>query len=195
MNELDYENIVFFNLVTTGLNINSDIVQIGAIDAITGDTFERNVFFYDTETDLNLLSEKYGYDDEKWSKTGVELNEALADFSDFALKHSDKYATSKNNTWKTSILAGFNSTSFHKPILTKAFKNCEMFYPFDYRCFDVMQLAFWVYRGRTTYSLDSLLELEGIKKEGKGALSNAIACYNLAKKILSRSWHFFVEWH
>ena len=189
MNNLNYQNVIFFDLLTTGLSFNSDIAEIAAIDAISGDTFVQKIFFYDDEADFEIL-EKFGYNQKLWRKEGVEPEVALRRFSDFCLNHSTQVAISKQGKeYPIAVLAGFNVCDFDKPILVKAHKRYNIFFPFDYRCYDIMHLAFWRYAGRATYSLDALCELEGIKKENS-ALSNAIACFKLAQKILAKPLRF-----
>lgn len=185
MNNLHYQNLVFFDLETSGLDVNEhEIIQIGAVDAITNEKFMRRIDFDIDKADKACL-EINSFDEQLWDETAVPIEQAILDFSDFLSKRATlERTTMKGNTYKVAALGGYNIVAFDKPFILKAFEKANVFFPADYRMFDVYLLALWLYPGYEKYGLETMCERLNIKAKFHDALQDAFATKRLAKKIL-----------
>lgn len=190
MNKLNYHNLVFFDLVTTELGLNCEIIQIGAVDAATGDEFEVCVDFDMEKADEKVIIDS-GYTSARWDSEGVPLGQALDGFSAFLKKHAMLDRVSKGGKgYKVAALAGFNIYSFDKVILDRAYKKENIFFPGDYRMYDVYSLALWRFPNLSSYTLETICSHVGYEEEGIGALAKAKACMAVAKHVMGKSFKF-----
>ena len=185
MNNLHYQNLIFFDLETSGLDVNKhEIIQIAAIDARTNEKFMRRIDFDMDKADKESL-EKNSFDEQLWDETAVPVEQAILDFSDFLSQRATlERTTKKGNTYKIAALGGYNVVAFDKPFILKAFERYGIFFPADYRMFDVYLLALWLYPGYEQYSLEAMCERFNIKSKFHDALQDVRATKKLAKKIL-----------
>ena len=194
-NKLNYHNLVFFDLITTGLGFNCEIIQIGAIDATTGDEFEACIDFDIEKADEKAIIDG-GYDEDKWNAKAVPLGQALDRFNVFLKCHATLDRVGKSGKeYKVAALGGFNVYSFDKLILEKAYKGQNMFFPGDYRMFDVYSLAIWRFPNLSSYTLESICSHIGYEIDGIGALAKAKASMEIAKHIMAKSFKFQrIDW-
>lgn len=186
MNELNYEDLIFFDLETSGLDFNKhEIIQIAAIDARTGHEFMTRVDFDIDAADPHAL-ENNSFDENLWNDTAISLTDAVMKFSDFIKEHSHLHRKSKNgrNIYTVAALAGFNILGFDKFFLAKAFDSEGIFLPADYRMFDVYQMCLWKYPGLKRYSLEAICEMMGVNAQFHDALEDVKATISIFKKIV-----------
>lgn len=194
MNELNYENLIFFDLETSGLNpLRHEIIQIAAIDGRTGDEFMERVDFDIDRADQTAL-EKNSFDEKTWNRYAITQEEAAKRFSSFLREHSHlERLSKKGKSYNLSALAGFNILSFDKFFLSNMFEREGIFLPADYRMFDVYQLCLWKFPGLEKYSLEQMSSLLNIKVEFHDALEDARATKEIFKRIISEPLTFKVE--
>lgn len=187
MNELDYKNLIFFDLETSGLDFNKhEIIQISAIDAATGDTFNELVDF-DIERATEEALEGNHFDEELWNEKALPQDEAAEKFADFLRKHASlEFESKKGKKYKLAVLAGYNVVGFDKFFISNFFSKLKIFMPADYRMFDIYQLALWKYPGLQKYSLGDICNHIGIETgELHDALEDVRATMKVARAILS----------
>lgn len=191
--KLNYNNLVFFDLKTDRMERGS-IVEIGAVDACSGDEFEAQIEFDEAKADAKTL-ELNGYDPKRWVNS-VGLEQGLGSFMEFLRKHATLSRESKaGKEYRVAALAGFNVYSFDKPLLTRECKRLDMFMPCDMRFFDVYELAMWRMPNLESYTLPNLIQHIGLEMEGQYALAHARAALELARNIVSRPFKFRpLEW-
>ena len=193
MNEMNYENLVFYDLETSGLDLKKhEIIQIGAIDAKTKDEFEVKIDFDVNNADPEALK-VVRFDENKWDQEGVSLQEGLEKFNDFLSRHATLERESKKTgkAYKIAILAGFNNCGFDNIFLFDRFKRNHIFLHADYRSYDIFSQVLWKYPNLTDYKLKTLCQRFGVKlDEEHDALSDAKATMRLAKKIMEDDFSF-----
>ena len=193
MPKINYNDLVFFDLKTTRLE-NGSIIEIGAVDASSGDELSIRVEFDPEKADEGALMAS-DYSERRW-RDAVSLPDALGQFSEFLRNHATLARTSKaGNEYMVAAVAGFNVRNFDIGVLMRETKSLNLFLPMDMRCYDVFPLAMWRMPNLDSYSLDSLLEHCGMPAAGKDALSRARAAMELARNIVSRPFKFRpLEW-
>ena len=198
MNEINYENMIFFDLETSGRDWNKhEIIQVAAIDATTGDEFMRRLDFDIDKAEPEAL-EVNGFNEELWDKEAVSQEEAILDFTRFLRRHARLEFLNKktNRQYKLAALAGFNVMAFDKFFLREWYDKWNIFMPADYRMYDFLQLALWKYPNLKAYNLQALckyLELED--RDFHDALVDVRATIEIAKVILSSPLNFTpVKW-
>lgn len=189
-NKLNYHDIVFFDIASTTLGFDGEIVQIGAIDSVTGDEFEVCVDFDSDNADAKALAD-CGYDEERWESEGCDLDGALDGFGQFLKRHANLERMSKNGKpYRIAALGGFNVYGFDKILIERAFRKCGTFMPGDYRMFDVYSLALWRFPNLSSYTLEAICSHIGIDSVGIGTLAKAKACFEIARFITSKAFKF-----
>lgn len=188
--------IVMFDLETSGLELDHEIIQIGAV-AVQGDRI------------LDKFELKLRFDVEKADPKALELNGfaaenwVLAAFPEPACQafarwlkpycHIEKQSARTGNTYKVARLGGYNAAVFDAPRLQQLFKNNDVFLPADYGVLDVLHLARWY------YELNPDCRPENLKlatvcaafdiplENAHDALSDVIATAKLAQALLGRN--------
>ena len=118
-------NLVIIDLETSGLDpLVHEILEIGAVRAADGAEFEVKVWpLRKVDPEAAKVN---GYTPEKWREEAFLLPQALKLLAEFV--GTDAYMTAYN-------------VSFDRPFLEKAYRDCNLPYPFHYRHLDLMTLA------------------------------------------------------
>lgn len=197
MNEINYQQPIFFDLETSGLSVSKhEIIEIAAIDPVNKKRFHRLVEFDLSKADPQALEMNH-FDEKKWDEEARPLDEVLEDFSTWLKKRSNlPFTSKKGNEYHLCVLAGYNVLAFDKFFISHAYESVKRFFPADYRFYDVFPLALWKYPNLSSYRLEEICRREGIEVEGfHNALDDCRATIKLAQKILKEGIQFEkVEW-
>ncbi len=157
--------LIFVDIETSGLDYQkNEIIQIAAVHAPTKDEFECKVRFDMARADKTALDMNH-YTKEAWAEA-LTQEQMLKEFSDYCKKHQSIEKMSKRGTlWYTAALAGYNIASFDSKFIKNAYIKHDMFIPFDYRVYDVYELAKWMYPGRNSYKLSDMARYLGVYDE------------------------------
>lgn len=192
MNEINYDNLVFFDLETSGLDHKKhEIIQICAIDGNTGDEFSQLLDFDIDRADPQAL-ESNCFNERRWNRYAVPAKEGLQNFADFVLDHATlDFKNKAGKPYKLAAMAGYNVAGFDKFFLSEAFSKNRILFPGDYRMFDIYFLALWKFPDLTSYKLSAICELLGIEhKDAHDAMGDVKATIEVAKAITSKSLDF-----
>ncbi|KAK0140531.1 DNA polymerase III PolC-type [Merluccius polli] len=145
--------VIFFDLETTGLDGNCDIIQLAAVSG--GRSFNRYMVpaapICETAMQLTGFSVQNGA--LFWHNTAmptVTLHEALTSFLTFLRSFQSPV-----------LLAAHNGKQFDVPILTRALRSCSLLDEFEglgTRYLDTLLLARDLYRSEKSYSQKSLVQ-------------------------------------
>ena len=142
---MNYDEIIFFDLETSGLEPDQhSIIQIAAIDAVSGDEFCRKVKFRKKLASPEALAVNH-YTDEAWGDAVCQI-EAYNDFIEFTKNHAKQFRISKRTgkPYPVAVMAGHNIDKFDMAFLKAWNARFEGWMPIDYACYDTLQLARWV---------------------------------------------------
>lgn len=171
---MNYNELIFFDLETSGLIPEEhDIIQIAAIDAVTGDEFERYVRFKVGNASKAAL-EVNGYSEEVWDEKAVSQREAFEAFREFVQAHAKQTRISRRtgNEYKVAVMAGHNIDKFDMQFLKMWEQRLDGYLNIDYACYDTLQLARWLLPNIDTgYRLE---ELANYFKIAHGKSHNAL---------------------
>lgn len=192
MNKLNYQNLICFDLETSGLDFNEhEIIQISAIDLKTGDSFNQLLDFNIDKADEAALVANH-FDENRWDEEAVPAEVGLSNFANFVQNHASLERTSKaGKEYKVAALCGYNILGFDKFFLEKGFKQHRIFFPADYRMFDIFQIVLWKYPNLSNYGLGHICNHLGIETDNlHDALSDVKATIEVMKQILSTPLNF-----
>lgn len=191
MNNLNYRHLIFYDLETSGLDFDKhEIIQISAIDAATGDSFNELLDFDINSADQFAL-EKNSFDQKLWDEKAVPQETGLKRFAKFVRDHAHLEFESKGRSYKLAAMAGYNVLGFDKFFIDRSFRRQQIFFPGDYRMFDIYPLVLWKYPGLETYSLESMCNLLKIRhNELHDSLEDVKATIELAKIVLREPLEF-----
>lgn len=165
------KSIIIIDLETTGLDPQKhEIIEIGAVRAGTGETFEVKVSPErpgDSDPDALRVN---GYKEEDWIDAPT-LKEALTLLNEFV---GDDYPH----------FMAYNAT-FDWTFLQKAYHDCDLAIPFDYRKLDLLTLA-WAHKPHFgKLNLGYVCNSLGIRPEPgvHRALNGAVCAHEVLKKI------------
>ena len=161
------------DIETTGLNPEiHEIIEIGAVDEVTGATLSLKVVPIRPHTADPRALEVNGYKPEYW-EDAVTLGFALMRLKQFSLKGS-----------KLPLMLGYN-VSFDRMFLEKAYRECGIVYPFNYRHIDIMSMVYANGGREEAPSLKNACEYYNIapEQEPHRAIGGALAAYELLKKL------------
>lgn len=189
MNNLNYRYLIFYDLETSGLDFDKhEIIQISAIDAATGDSFNELLDFDIKRADKTAL-EKNSYDEKLWDEKSVPQELGLRRFAKFVQDHA--HLKFESRKYKLAAMAGYNVLGFDKFFVDRSFRRHEIFFPGDYRMFDIYPLVLWKYPGLETYSLEAMCKLLNIgHEELHDSLEDVKATIELAKIVLKEPLEF-----
>lgn len=165
------KKIILVDLETTGLDPQvHEIIEIGAINVDTGAEFSIKVQPSHIETADPVAMKVNGYTDEKWVGA-VPLCDALMLLKEFA--GEGKYMMSYN-------------VSFDRMFTEKAYKECEIGYPFYYHHFDLLTLAWYRLHAGSPLSLKSVCKQLRLEEEPDvhSALEGCRAAYRVYQKLV-----------
>lgn len=189
MNNLNYRHLIFFDLETSGLDFDKhEIIQISAIDAATGDSFNEYLDFDIKKADKIAL-EKNSFDETLWDEKAVPQELGIRRFGEFVKAHAHLEFESRKG--KLAAMAGYNVLGFDKFFVDKSFRRHEIFFPGDYRMYDIYALILWKYPGLEKYSLENMCEYLHIgHEELHDSLADVRATIEVAKLILGEPLKF-----
>jgi len=167
-------NLIILDTETTGLNpFKHELVEIGAVRMSDGETFEVKVHPMDIKNADPKALEINGYNKKEWIDDGYLLENGLKLLTEFVGKNG-------------STLMTYN-ISFDKAFLEKAYRECDLPYPFHYAPLDLMT---WVWSkvemGGRVPSLKDACLLYGIDPEPSvhRALQGALTAFEVYKKLI-----------
>lgn len=163
-------NLIIIDLETTGLYPQThEIIEIGAVRVSSGETFEVKVQPHNIEDADPVALHINGYDKEKWRDAST-LPAALKLLSDFV--------------GKDAYLMAYN-VSFDRSFLEKAYKDCNLPYPFHYHHLDLLTLAWEHLPLGSPLSLKYVASALGVPPEPEihRALAGAQCAYEVLKKL------------
>jgi DNA polymerase III alpha subunit (gram-positive type) len=154
---MNYENPVFFDVETSGLDYNvHEITQLAAFAPATGEELNLYVKFDVSKANKEALEVGH-YDEKLWKRNAIEQSEACEEFNKFLCGHkSVSRVSKKGKKYAVSVLAGHNAAKFDMFFIIEAFKKHGVFLPADFRCYDTMQLALWGCLDLEDYTLGGL---------------------------------------
>ena len=163
------KKIVILDLETTGLDPEThEIIEIGAVSVDDGPVFSVKVHPLHLDVADPKALEVNGYCKEDWADACL-LPHALTLLSQFV--------------GEDRPLAMAYNVSFDRSFLERAYRMCDLPYPFHYHHLDLMTLV-WAQK-KTTLSLKTACLANGIPPEADvhRALGGAMSAYQLYKKI------------
>jgi DNA polymerase III alpha subunit (gram-positive type) len=154
---MNYENPVFFDVETSGLDWKKhEIIQLAAYAPATEEYFNEYIQFDVSKADKTALEINH-YNEELWKKKAIDKVSACSKFRDFLCGHkSVERISKKNKKYAVAVLSGHCAAKFDMPFLVEMFQDCNEFLPADFRCYDTMQLALWGLHDLTDYTLEGL---------------------------------------
>lgn len=161
---LHFNGVIFVDIETSGLNEGkNEIIQIAAIHGPTKDNYEQKIKFDERNADSKALELNH-YTKEAW-ENALSQEQALKEFSSFCKRHTSIEKISKRGRpWYTAALSGYN-INFDVKFLKYAYQKYEIFIPFDYRVYDVYEMAKWMYPDRRSYKLTDIAKFLGVYDE------------------------------
>lgn len=190
---MHYESPIFFDLETSGLQPHiHEIIQIGAVHKPSGDTFEKKLFFDKGKASPEALEINH-YNEFEWEKTAVEPRQAAFQFNNFCKSHCSiaRRSRTTGKPYRTACLIGYNNAHFDKAFLDKLFKDHIGFASYDYRMYDVYELAKWLLPWEDKYKLLDLVKYFDLDAEkAHDALADCLMTVDVAAcliEILSES--------
>lgn len=190
MQGLNYQNVIFFDLETTGLEKDRhQIAQIAAYDTLSEDTFEIKMFFNLKAAEPKAL-EVIHFDKAVWKREAVRQEEGLVRFTEFVRDSAWlEKVSKKGKPYTVAVLAGYRIDRFDVPFLMHHLESRDIWAPFELRVYDVFQLALWLCPGLTDYTLGGVCKYLGIKlTNAHDALADVIATREVAKALLREVW-------
>jgi len=165
-------NIIILDLETTGLDpFKHEILEIGAVNVATGETFECKVHpLRIKEADPKAL-EINGYNKAEWEEAFL-LPNALKLLNEF-VGISQPYFMAYN-------------ASFDLSFLEKAYQDCALPWPFHYHKLDLLTMAWDILEKGLSLSLKNVASVLGIPPEPAvhRALAGALCAYQVYKKLI-----------
>lgn len=164
--------IIFLDLETSGLDSSKhEILSIGAVKE-DGTTFEVKVHPMNIKDADPVALQINGYNRKDWEEAFL-LPNALRLLSEFA---------------KGENMMAYN-VSFDRSFLEKAYKDCNMVYPFHYHHYDMLSIAWFTLPGLPSYSLKNVCKHLGIDPEPAihDALTGAQKAFEVYKKLSTGS--------
>lgn len=165
------KKIILIDLETTGLDPQlHEIIEIGAINVDTGSEFHIKVQPTHIETANVVAMKVNGYTEEKW-EGAVSLAHALVRLGEFV--GEGKYMMSYN-------------VSFDRMFIEKAYKECDIEYPFYYHHFDLLTLAWYRLHAGSSLSLKSVCTQLKLEEEPDvhSALEGCRAAFRVYQKLV-----------
>lgn len=183
---MNYEQLIFFDLETSGLIPSEhDIIQIAAVDAVSGDTFERLVRFKLSNASQKALEINH-YNPDLWAEKAVSQRTAFLDFKLFVQEHAKQKRISKKTgeEYCVAVMAGHNIDKFDMEFLKDWEKRFGDRLTIDYACYDTLQLARWLLPDKEKgYNLQDLADFFHLNTDN---LHNAIDDVYLNMKIAGK---------
>jgi DNA polymerase III epsilon subunit-like protein len=200
--------IVFVDCETGGLRPEHPIIQIGAVaigeDWTERETFERKVLFDRSVCEAEALALNH-YNEAVWKAEALSEEQMVLELKMFLEGFRSVSMMSKRSgkPYKVCRVGGHNLIGFDLERIARAFKRHEQFLPIQFSgALDTMQGAAWYFeRGAErngtvvvdgvrrkrpeSLSLQSLCNWFGITYTPHDALSDARACAQLARRLLS----------
>lgn len=168
-------NFFILDLETTSLDSSTgEIIDIGCVNTVTGATFECKVLpLHIKEADPESLKIN-GYKPEDWEEAFL-LPHALQLLSEFVDSGTDD---------TPAYMMAYN-VSFDRSFLEKAYKDCNLPYPFHYHHLDLLTLAWFRLPECERFSLRETCSRLGIPPEPPihRALAGAQCAYEVYKKL------------
>jgi DNA polymerase III epsilon subunit-like protein len=165
-------NIFIIDIETTGLDPQkNEILEIGAVNVSTQETFEvkvRPLHIKDADTEALAIN---GYNEPEWEDSFL-LPHALALLSQFV-----------GGGFPRMMSYG---VSFDRAFLEKAYKDCNLPYPFHYQHLDLFTLAWFKLPQSERFSLRETCSRLGIEPEPAihRALAGAQCAYQVFTKLV-----------
>lgn len=191
---MNFNELVFVDLETSGLDPEQhDIIQIAAIDVMSGDQFNALLNFKVCNASEEALKVNH-YDPERWDREAIPQRKGYVEFMKFLADHAKQ--TRKNyrtgEEYNIAVLAGHNLEAFDMRFL-KAWEvimkqRGSSRLPMDYACYDTLQLARWMLPNKIErYTLDSLVSYFGIELERKShdAFNDVQANIQVAARLIN----------
>jgi DNA polymerase III epsilon subunit-like protein len=187
--------LVYFDLETDGLELDCQIIQIGAVAVVDGEIveeFERKLMFDIGLSDPKALQGN-SYREDVWEKEAVPTSLALEHFSNFMRTYGDisRFNPKTKKHFKVADLWGHNSIVFDYPRLKRAYEIFQIFLPANYNPGDTIQVVktLEVLRDKRfeKHSLSFLAETMGIQHDPNvthDALYDAKLTYRLHQLLL-----------
>lgn len=155
---MNYDSVLFFDIETSGLIPEEhDIIQIAAVDPITGDEFEQLLRFKTGNASKEALKIN-GYNEELWDERAVTQRKGFQLFRKFIEDHATQTRISRKTgkEYKVAVMAGHNIDKFDMQFLRMWEQRQNGYLPIDYACYDTLQLARWVMPDLKGYRLEDL---------------------------------------
>ena len=191
---MNFNELVFVDLETSGLDPEQhDIIQIAAIDVMSGDQFNALLNFKVCNASEEALKVNH-YDPERWAEEAVSQRRAYVEFHEFLLKHAKQQRRNRKtgDLYNVAVLAGHNLEKFDMRFLQNWEARMKGLIvgrlPMDYACYDTLQLARWLLPGREGYRLDDLVQYFEIKMDRKNhdAMNDVEANILVAAKLIKK---------
>lgn len=193
------ETIVFFDLETTGVDIDKDeIIQIGAVAVSPPPNLNPLMKF---EVKIKPTPEGAAktksfkdtvYDSEVWEREGVRPSVGFGRFSHFLKRYAKvPKASKRGKRYYVARLAGYNCAKFDYPFLRKEFNRYDFFLPADWYTWDIMHWAMGCNAvlglGLTSFTLSNVAEALGVSLDNAHeAIADVKATLGIADELLKR---------
>lgn len=193
---MNYEKVIFVDLETSGfLPEIQEIIQVSAIDTVTGDSFNEYVKFKASNANPKAL-EMNSYNEDIWAEKAISQSRAFYNFQEWLSKRLYYTRTRKDgNEFQTAVLAGHNIEKFDMLFLREWECRFSDKLNIDYVCYDTLQLARWILPELHSHSLESLcnyyeIETKSLHDSLKDTLVNIDVAYRILEEIGRKpKWH------
>lgn len=194
---MDYSELIFFDLETSGLDPSQhEIIEIAAIDAVSGDSLNLRVQFNKAFASPEAL-EKNHYDDDSWAFSAVSQEQAYKEFQKFVTDHAKQARISQRTQrpYMVAVMAGHNIDKFDMQFIDFWRQRFGGWLPCDYSCYDTLQLARWAVPGLDRYTLESLAaKFDCATGTAHEALSDVRTNIAVAAYLLRQTGLLLPEW-
>lgn len=196
MKFINYDNVVFYDLETSGLDERyNEIIQIAAYAPLTGKELDIKVKFDISKADPKALEiNHYNENAGDWLNA-YDSTEARVEFTRFIKEHATlkRIAKVSGRPWYTAAVAGHNINKFDDKWMEVWYE--DKFRPFEYRTYDTLTLALWVLPNRESYQLGDLAEYFGISTENAhDALADVKMNAKVCAKLLKYAGVLLPDW-
>ena len=193
--EVHYNNPVIFDLETTDLHRDCQIIQVAALAPLSNKRFEAKIKFDVKSANPEALKINH-YSKKVWKREAVSHKKARKRFHKFLEKHASLKRTSKRgNTYWVAAGMGNGVSHFDFPLIKKWFEDGDIFLPMERRVFDISQLAMWTAPDLESYSLSNLAEALGVAREGAhSAIVDCEMSADVAAQLLNQMGAWHLKW-
>jgi len=154
---VNYQELVFIDVETSGLDSKQhEIIQVAAKHMPSGDELNLLLKFDESKASPEALKINH-YEKLTWDQCGISQKEGIFQLGQFLSSHGSLSKQAKSGRFYfVAALCGYNIQAFDRFFLIDSFNREKVFFPGDYRMYDIYALALWMMPGLEAYNLESI---------------------------------------